>query len=92
MRDTYGTVVLYAGEPKSAFFECDICECKFKVPITPENQDGFKRTPILRVYRQTVKTAEGLTYTAIEFEAKCPCCGTETETRSTITEEGDEDV
>lgn len=91
MRDTYGTVVLYAGEPKSALFECDICECKFKVRISPKNQDGFKRTPILRVYRQTVKTAEGLTYTAIEFEAKCPCCGTETETRSTITEE-DEDV
>ena len=91
MRDTYGTVVLYAGEPKSAFFECDICECKFKVPITPENQDGFKRTPVLRVYRQSIKTAEGLTYTAIEFEAKCPYCGTETETRSTIME-GDEDV
>ena len=92
MSDTYGAIVLYEGAPKSALFECDICECKFKVRISPENQDGFKRTPILRVYRQSIKTAEGLTYTAIEFEAKCPCCGTETETRRTITEEGDEDV
>ena len=92
MRDTYGAVVIYGGESKSAFFECDICECKFKVRINEENQDGFRRTPVLRVYRQSIETAEGLTYTAIEFEAKCPCCGTETETRSTITEEEDEDV
>lgn len=91
MSDTYGAVVIYAGEPKSAFFECDICQCKFKVRINAGNQDGFKRTPILRVYRQSIETAEGLTYTAIAFEAKCPFCGTETETRSTITEE-DEDV
>ena len=92
MRDTYGAIVIYAGVPKSAFFECDICECKFKVRISPENQDGFKRTPILRVLRQSIKTSEGLIYTGIAFEAKCPCCGTEVETRSTITEEGDEDV
>ena len=92
MSDTYGAIVTYEGKPKSALFECDICECKFKVRISPENQDGFKRTPILRVCRQSTKTADGFMYTAIEFEAKCPCCGTETETRRTITEEGDEDV
>ena len=92
MSDTYGTVVIRGGEYKSAFFECDVCNCKFKVRINPENQDGFKRTPVLRVYRQTMKTYEGLIYTGIEFEAKCPCCGSEVETSSTITEEEDEDV
>ena len=92
MSDTYGAVVIYAGEPKSAFFECDICQCKFKVRISPENQDGFKRIPVLRVYKQSKNTFEGLLYTGIVFESKCPCCGTETETSSTITEEDDEDV
>lgn len=92
MSDTYGAVVIRGGEYKSAFFECDVCNCKFKVRISPENQDGFKRTPVLKVYKRPIRTAEGLIYTDIEFEAKCPCCGTETETRSTITEEWDEDV
>ena len=92
MNNEYGAVVIYGGESKSAFFECDICECKFKVRISPENQDDFKRTPILRVCRQSTKTTDGFIYTAIEFEAKCPCCGMETETRIAITEEGDEDV
>ena len=87
MSDTYGAVVIYGGEPKSAYFECDVCNCKFEVRISPENQDDFKRTPILRVFRQSIKTPEGLLYSAIAFEAKCPCCGTETETTSTITEE-----
>ena len=91
MTDTYGAIIIYEGEPKSAFFECDVCMCKFKVRINSENQDDLKRTPILRVLRQSIKTPEGLLYTAIEFEAKCPCCGTETETTSTITED-DEDV
>ena len=90
MRDTYGAIVIYAGVPKSAFFECDICECKFKVRISPENQEGFKGSPPLCVDRRSLKTPEGLICTSIVFEAKCPCCGTETETRSTMTE--DEDV
>ena len=92
MSDTYGAVVIYYGEPKSAFFECDVCNCKFKVLISPENQDDFKRVPVLKVYKLPIRTTEGLIYTDIEFEAKCPCCGTEIETRSTIAEEGDEDV
>ena len=91
MSDTYGAVVIYGGEPKSAFFECNVCNCKFKVRISPENQDVFKRPPVLRVFRQSIKTPEGSMYTDIKFEANCPCCGTETETSSTITEE-DEDV
>ena len=92
MNNEYGAVVIYGGESKSAFFECDICECKFKVRISPENQDDFKRTPVLKVYKRPIRTTEGLIYTDVEFEAKCPCCGTETETRSTITEEEDIDV
>ena len=92
MSDTYGAIVTYEGKPKSAFFECDICECKFKVPITPENQDGFKRTPVLRVYRRSVKIPDGTICTALSFEANCPHCGSEIETSSTITEEEDEDV
>ena len=92
MSNTYEAVVIYAGEPKSAFFECDICQCKFKVRISPENQDVFKRPPVLRVFRRSMKTSEGLIYTGIEFEANCPCCGSEIETSSTITEEDDEDV
>ena len=92
MSDTYGAVVIYYGEPKSAYFECDVCNCKFEVRISPENQDDFKRTPVLRVYRQSMKTPEGFIYTGIEFEAKCPCCGTENKTNSTVTEEEDEDV
>lgn len=87
MDDTYGAIIIYEGEPKSAFFECDVCNCKFKVRISPENQAGFKKAPILRVFRQSIKTPEGLIDTRVEFEAKCPCCGTETETTSTITEE-----
>ena len=87
MNDTYGAIVIYEGAPKSAFFECDVCQCKFKVRINSENQDGFKKTPVLRVFRQSVKTPEGLLYSTIAFEANCPCCGTETETTSTITEE-----
>ena len=91
MNNEYGAVVIYGGESKSAFFECDICECKFKVLISPENQDDSKRAPVLKVYRRPIRTTEGLIYIDVEFEAKCPCCGTEIETRSTITEE-DEDV
>ena len=87
MNDTYGAIVIYEGEPKSALFECDVCMCKFKVRINAENQDGFKKTPVLRVFRQSIKTPEGLIGTRVEFEANCPCCGTETETTSTITEE-----
>ena len=91
MSDTYGAIVIYEGAPKSAFFECDICECKFKVRISPENQEGCKGGPPLYVARRSLKTPEGLICTSIVFEAKCPCCGTEVETRSTIMEE-DEDV
>ena len=87
MDDTYGAIIIYEGEPKSAFFECDVCMCKFKVRISAENQDGFKKAPVLRVFRQSIKTPEGLLYSTIAFEANCPCCGTETETTSTITEE-----
>ena len=89
MRDTYGTVVLYDGKPKSAFFECDICECKFKVPISPENQDGFKRTPLLRLDRTPLKTPNGIEYERVEFCSKCPCCGSEVVTNRTLTEEED---
>lgn len=90
MNNTYGAVVIYAGEPKSASFECDICRCKFKVRINEENQDGFKKRPILSVSRRAIKSVDGLLYQdaifAI-FEAKCPCCGSEVETSSTITED-----
>ena len=83
MDDTCGAVVIYAGEPKSAFFECDICQCKFKVRINEENQDGFKKKPILSMFRSPMRTPDSM----VEFSAKCPCCGSEVETSSTITED-----
>ena len=92
MSDTYGAVVIYAGEPKSAFFECDICQCKFKVRINEENQDGFKKRPILSMFRSHLRTPGGIDYSSVRFSANCPCCGSEIETSSTITEEDDEDV
>ena len=91
MSDTYGAIVIYEGEPKSALFECDICECKFKVRISPENQDGFRRTPVLRLDRTPLKTPNGIEYERVEFRSNCPCCGSEVETNRTLTEE-DEDV
>ena len=91
MNDTYGAVVLYAGDPKSAYFECDICECKFKVRINPENQDCSRRLPLLRVDRVPVKSFDREVYSSVRYSARCPCCGSEVETSSTITEE-DEDV
>ena len=92
MSDTYGAIVIYEGESKSALFECDICECKFKVRISPENQDGFRRTPVLRLDRTPLKTPNGIEYERVEFRSNCPCCGSEVETNRTLTEEGDEDV
>ena len=92
MSDTYEAIVIYAGESKSALFECDICECKFKVRISPENQDGFRRTPVLRLDRTPLKTPNGIEYDRVEFRSKCPCCGSEVETNRMLTEEGDEDV
>ena len=91
MSDTYGAVVLYIGVPKSAYFECDICECKFKVRISPENQDDFRRTPLLHLDRTALKTPNGIEYERVKFRSKCPCCGSEVETNRTMTED-DEDV
>lgn len=92
MSNTYGAVVIYAGEPKSAFFECDICQCKFKVRINEENQDGFKKRSILSMFRSHMRTSNGIDCSGVMFSANCPCCGSEIETNSTITEEEDEDV
>lgn len=86
MNNTYGAVVIYAGEPKSAFFECDICQCKFKVRINEENQAEYEGMPVLSVRRAT-KSVDGILYRNAIFEAKCPCCGSEVETSSTITED-----
>lgn len=87
MNNTYGAVVIYAGEPKSAFFECDICQCKFKVRINEENQDGFKKRPILNMFRNHMRTSNGIDCSMVAFSANCPCCGSEVETSSTITED-----
>ncbi|NCU27988.1 hypothetical protein EOM86_14925 [Candidatus Nomurabacteria bacterium] len=91
MSDTYGAVVIYEGESKSALFECDICECKFKVRINADNQDDFRRTPLLRLDRTALKTPNGIEYERVKFRSKCPCCGSEVETNRTMTED-DEDV
>ena len=89
--DMYGAVVLHIGVPKSAYFECDICECKFKVRINAENQDDFRRTPLLCLDRTALKTPNGIEYERVKFRSKCPCCGSEVETNRTMTED-DEDV
>ena len=92
MNNTYEVVVIYAGEPKSAFFECDICQCKFKVQINEWNQAAdYKGMSVLSVSRRAIKSVDGILYRNAIFKSKCPCCGTETETTSTITED-DEDV
>ena len=81
----YGAVVLHIGVPKSAYFECDICECKFKVRINAENQYENSSDPVLGVHRRSIK-ADGMLYSMAVFNAKCPCCGSEVETTNTITE------